>query len=85
MKTGAIIINCSRGGIIDEEALLSALDSGKVAAAGLDVFENEPTPMKALLDHPRISASPHIGASTLEAQRNIGLELADQIIAHFIQ
>jgi D-3-phosphoglycerate dehydrogenase / 2-oxoglutarate reductase len=85
MKNGVIVINCSRGGIIDEEALLSALDSGKVAAAGLDVFENEPTPLKALLDHPKISASPHIGASTLEAQRNIGLELADQIIAHFSQ
>lgn len=85
MKSGAIVINCSRGGIIDEEALLSALDSGKVAAAGLDVFDNEPTPLKSLLDHPKVSVSPHIGASTLEAQRNIGLELADQIIAHFDQ
>ena len=85
MKDGVIVVNCSRGGIINEEALLQAIDSGKVAAAGLDVFENEPTPLKALLDHPKISASPHIGASTLEAQRNIGLELADQIIAYFTQ
>lgn len=85
MKNGVFVINCSRGGIIDETALLSALDSGKVAAAGLDVFDNEPTPLKYLLDHPKVSASPHIGASTLEAQRNIGLELADQIIAHFDQ
>ena len=63
--------------------LLDALNSGKVGGAGLDVFENEPTPMKTLLDHPQISVSPHIGASTLEAQRNIGLELADKIIGFF--
>ncbi len=85
MKDGVILINCSRGGTVDEEALLSALDSGKVIAAGLDVFENEPTPLKALLDHPKISVTPHIGASTQEAQRNIGLELADKIIGHFNQ
>lgn len=83
MKDGVIVINCSRGGTIDETALLESLDSGKVAAAGLDVFENEPTPLKALLDHPKISVTPHIGASTVEAQRNIGLELADKIIAKF--
>ncbi len=83
MKDGVVIINCSRGGTIDEEALLEGLDSGKIAAAGLDVFENEPTPLKSLLDHPKISVTPHIGASTVEAQRNIGLELADKIIAAF--
>lgn len=83
MKDGVIVINCARGGTIDENALLSALESGKVAAAGLDVFENEPTPLQALLDHPKISLTPHIGASTREAQRNIGLELADKIIAKF--
>ncbi|MEL6863786.1 MAG: NAD(P)-dependent oxidoreductase, partial [Bacteroidota bacterium] len=59
------------------------LESGKVAAAGLDVFENEPTPKKALLEHPNVSLSPHIGASTTEAQRNIGLELANQMIDFF--
>jgi D-3-phosphoglycerate dehydrogenase len=83
MKTGVVIINASRGGTIDEDALLEALNNGKVAGAGLDVFENEPTPLKALLEHPRVSLSPHIGASTLEAQRNIGLELAQKIIAYY--
>lgn len=83
MKDGIIIVNAARGGVIDEDALLAALESGKVAAAGLDVFENEPTPRKDLLTHPRISLTPHIGASTLEAQTNIGLELADQITAFF--
>ena len=83
MKDGVILINCARGGTVDENALLAALESGKVAAAGLDVFENEPTPRKELLEHPRISLSPHIGASTLEAQANIGKELADQLIAFF--
>lgn len=83
MKDGVRIVNTARGGAIDEDALLDALKSGKVAGAGLDVFENEPTPRKELLEHPRISLSPHIGASTGEAQRNIGLELADKIMAHF--
>jgi D-3-phosphoglycerate dehydrogenase len=83
MKDGVIVVNCARGGVIDEQALLEALESGKVGGAGLDVFENEPTPLEALINHPNISVTPHIGASTLEAQRNIGLELADQIIAAF--
>lgn len=83
MKDGVILINTARGGIISEEALLTALESGKVAGAALDVFDNEPTPNPALLTHPRISLSPHIGAATNEAQSNIGKELADQIIAHF--
>ena len=83
MKDGVMVINAARGGTIDEDALIAALASGKVAAAGLDVFENEPTPRKDLLQHPRVSVSPHIGASTLEAQRNIGLELADKILAYF--
>lgn len=83
MKSSAIIVNTARGGVIDEAALLAALDSGEIAGAGLDVFINEPTPDRRLLEHPRLSVSPHIGASTIEAQRNIGLELADQILAHF--
>ncbi len=83
MKDGVIIINVSRGGTVDEEALLEALNSGKVTGAGLDVFENEPTPLKSLLEHPRVSLSPHIGAATLEAQRNIGIELAEKIIAYY--
>jgi D-3-phosphoglycerate dehydrogenase len=83
MKTGVFLINTARGGVIDEEALLAALDSGKVAGAGLDVYENEPSPREALLRHPQISCSPHIGASTVEAQSYIGMELADKIIGFF--
>jgi D-3-phosphoglycerate dehydrogenase len=83
MKDGVVLVNTARGGTIDEIALLEALESGKVGAAGLDVFENEPTPRQELINHPRISVTPHIGASTKEAQRNIGLELADKIIAFF--
>ncbi len=83
MKDGAYLINCSRGGTVDEDALMEALNNGKLAGAGIDVFENEPTPRKDLLTHPKVSLSPHIGAATLEAQRNIGLELADKIIAFF--
>ena len=80
MKDGVIVINAARGGTIDEDALLSALDSGKVAAAGLDVFSNEPNPRQDLLQHPRVSLSPHIGASTKEAQEKIGIELAEKLI-----
>ena len=83
MKNGAALVNCSRGGTIDETALLAALDSGKLAFAGLDVFDNEPTPRQDLLSHPKISLSPHIGASTNEAQERIGTELAQLIIDHF--
>jgi D-3-phosphoglycerate dehydrogenase len=83
MKNGVGIVNCSRGGIVDEEALLNALDSGKVAFAGLDVFDNEPTPLKSILSHPRVSLTPHIGASTNEAQERVGTELANLIIDHF--
>jgi D-3-phosphoglycerate dehydrogenase / 2-oxoglutarate reductase len=83
MKSGVCLINTARGGAIDETALLEALDSGKVMGAGLDVFENEPTPNIALLNHPRISVSPHIGASTIEAQAKIGLELAERILSYF--
>lgn len=83
MKNGVCIVNTARGGIIDEQALLRQLDSGKVAFAGLDVFENEPTPLDALLSHPKISLSPHIGGSTVEAQERIGAEIADKIISYF--
>jgi D-3-phosphoglycerate dehydrogenase len=83
MKDGVYLLNAARGGVIDEEALLNALDSGKVAGAALDVFNNEPTPDARLLNHPKISVTPHIGASTVEAQRYIALELADAFIEHF--
>lgn len=79
MKNGVAIVNCSRGGVIDENALIAALDSGKVRFAGLDVFMNEPTPAKEILTHEKISLTPHTGASTIEAQDRIGLSLADQI------
>ncbi len=85
IKTGAGLVNCSRGGTVDEQALLQALDSGKLAFAGLDVFENEPTPLQTLLSHPKVSLTPHIGASTNEAQERIGTELANLIIDFFKQ
>jgi D-3-phosphoglycerate dehydrogenase / 2-oxoglutarate reductase len=81
MKDNVGIINCARGGVIDEVALIEALDEDKVLFAGLDVFENEPTPEIRILMHPKISLTPHIGAATLEAQDRIGTELAEQIIS----
>ena len=80
MKNGVCIVNAARGGVIDEQELLNALNSGKVAHAALDVFENEPNPMKNLLLHEKISLTPHIGAATEEAQERIGIELAEKMI-----
>jgi D-3-phosphoglycerate dehydrogenase len=81
MKDGAVLINAARGGVVNEVALVDALDSKKLSFAGLDTFENEPKPEIKLLMHPKISLTPHIGAATLEAQDRIGQELADQIIS----
>ncbi len=81
MKDAVGIVNCARGGVIDEVALIEALDSEKVLFAGLDVFENEPNPEIQILMHPKISLTPHIGAATLEAQDRIGTELATQVIS----
>jgi D-3-phosphoglycerate dehydrogenase len=81
MKQGVCIVNASRGGVVDELDLISALNSGKVSHAALDVFENEPTPKKEILSHPKISLTPHIGAATEEAQERIGIELAELIIS----
>jgi D-3-phosphoglycerate dehydrogenase len=81
MKDGSAIINAARGGVIDEVALVSALESNKLAFACLDTFENEPKPEVKLLMHPKISLTPHIGAATLEAQDRIGEELGQQIIS----
>ena len=79
MKDGVYLLNAARGGVINEEALLEALESGKVAGAGLDVFVNEPTPAIKVLMNGKLSLTPHIGAATLEAQDRIGTELANEI------
>jgi len=79
MKTGAGVINASRGGVVDEVALNKNIDEGKISFAALDTFENEPKPEITLLMNPKISLTPHIGAATNEAQDRIGVELADQI------
>ena len=80
MKDGAVIINCARGKVVDEEALLKALNSGKLAGAGIDVFEQEPSKNTELINHERVSVTPHIGASTKEAQERIGKEVAAIVI-----
>jgi D-3-phosphoglycerate dehydrogenase len=82
MKDGVVIINTSRGSNIDEDALLAALESGKVRSAGLDVFAEEPSNNHALYSHPMVSCTPHIGAATQEAQERIGTEIVS-IIANF--
>ena len=79
MKEGAYIINCARGRVVDEEALIEALDSGKISGAGIDVFEIEPNTNERLVNHPRVSCTPHIGASTVEAQDRIGKEVVSVI------
>ena len=83
MKQGVGIINTARGGVIDEEALLEAIEAGKVAFAGLDTFKDEPKPAIKLLMNEKLSLSPHIGAATIEAQERIGQELAAEIINKF--
>ena len=83
MKDGVGVVNCARGGVINEVDLVKAMEAGKVAYAGLDVFENEPKPAMQILMNDKISLTPHIGAATLEAQDRIGMELADKIIAFF--
>ncbi|WP_114491615.1 D-2-hydroxyacid dehydrogenase [Candidatus Ulvibacter alkanivorans] len=80
MKDGAAIINAARGGVIDEKALIEALESGKLSFAALDTFEEEPSPAIKVLMNGKVSLSPHIGAATKEAQDRIGTELAEQII-----
>ena len=83
MKDGAFLINCARGGVVDETALLEALDSGKLAGAGVDVFVEEPTKNEALVNHPKVSVTPHIGAATAEAQTRIGSEIVSIICDFF--
>jgi len=83
MKDGVYVINAARGGVVDEKALVDALNAGKVAAAAVDVFEEEPTKNEALYTHPKVSVTPHIGASTKEAQARIGLEVVDVLTKFF--
>ncbi|MGC4129978.1 MAG: D-2-hydroxyacid dehydrogenase [Bergeyella sp.] len=80
MKDGVFIVNTARGGVINEKQLIDYIESGKVAGAALDVFENEPNPSLNILMNPALSLSPHLGGNTLDAQEKIGLELAGQII-----
>lgn len=81
MKEGAGLINAARGGVVDEVAMVEALKSGKLGFAGIDTFENEPTPAVQVLMTPNVSLTPHIGAATTQAQKRIGSELATQIIS----
>ena len=83
MKDGAYLINCARGGVVDEEALLNALNSGKIAAAGIDVYKEEPSANLELINHPNVSVTPHIGASTKEAQERIGEEVGSILEEYF--
>lgn len=81
MKDGVRIIDVSRGGVIDEQALLEALNSGKVAGAALDVFSTEPPGQTALVSHPRVICTPHIGAQTVEAQQRAAYDIATEVLA----
>lgn len=84
MKDGAFVMNCARGGIVDEKAVLAALDSGKLRGAAFDVFEKEPPEFpNPLFNHPKVVAAPHLGASTVEAQERVALTAADQIVGFF--
>jgi D-3-phosphoglycerate dehydrogenase len=79
MKPGVRIINCARGGLVDEAALAEAMKSGKVAGAGIDVFETEPATENELFGLPNVVCTPHLGASTTEAQENVALQVAEQM------
>jgi D-3-phosphoglycerate dehydrogenase / 2-oxoglutarate reductase len=85
MKKGVRIINCARGGLVDEAALLEALKSGKVAGAGLDVFETEPATDSPLFKLPNVVCTPHLGASTSEAQENVALQVAEQMSDYLVK
>src|SRR5258708_17878520 len=79
MKKGARLINCARGGLVDEVAVKAALESGQLAGAAFDVFEEEPAPSNPLFGNEKVASTPHLGASTSEAQENVALQVAEQI------
>jgi phosphoglycerate dehydrogenase-like enzyme len=81
MKRGASLICAARGGIIDETALLNALESGQIAGAALDVFRAEPPGLTALVSHPNVVATPHIGAQTKEAQERAAVDISEEVLA----
>jgi len=85
MKKGVRIINCARGGLVDEAALRNALDSGQVAGAAFDVFVEEPATANPLFGHPNVVCTPHLGASTSEAQENVALQIAEQMSDYLLQ
>jgi len=80
MKNGVILINCARGGVVEEQALFKYLNSGKVQAAALDVYETEPPTFKEIVNHPKVVCTPHIGASTKEGQLRAGKICAEQML-----
>jgi D-3-phosphoglycerate dehydrogenase len=81
MKQGVFLVNCARGGVVDEKALLDALNSGKVAKAAVDVYAKEPTDNMTLINHPNVICTPHLGASSKEGQKRVGKEVAEKIVA----
>jgi len=83
MKDGSFLINCARGGLVDEVALVEALDNGKLAGVGVDVFVDEPTKNETLVNHPKVSVTPHIGGATKEAQMRVGTEIVNIICDFF--
>ena len=83
MKAGSVLINCARGGVVNEVALAEALQSGQISCAGVDVLENEPPTNDLMISQDNCSLSPHIGASTKEAQERVGIELAEKITGFF--
>ena len=85
MKKGVRIINCARGGLVDEDALRAALDSGQVAGAAFDVFTEEPAKENPLFGHPNVVCTPHLGAATTEAQENVALQVAEQMSDYLLQ
>lgn len=85
LKKGAFVVNCARGGLVDEVALKNALDAGQIAGAALDVYEVEPATDHPLFGHPRVVATPHLGASTREAQENVAIQIAEQMADFLIR